>query len=240
MPDAGAASTITLQVGENFEGEQTPFVDERTAALRHYAAGAVTDLAARLPRRTPLEKLDVPIAGAGTHLLAFDSQPIEFTLAADKFSAYLHEEGLDHIIELRKTAGQDAMPGRERYRRHVKALLRAGGASDGSYALRTGQRFEITPLSDPYAAAPGATLRFRLAFDSKPLQGVLVKAWHKRGAQLLIIRTRSDAAGEVSVSLPYAGDWMVSAVHMIAAQGAANADWDSFWGNLTFTLPEAR
>jgi hypothetical protein len=30
---------------------------------------------------------------------------------------------------------------------------------------------------------------------------------------------------------------MVSVVHMIPARGVANADWDSFWGNLTFALP---
>lgn len=236
MLAAGGASELTLQVGENFDGEQTPFVDERTAALRHYAAGAVNDLAKRLPRRTALPGLLVPLA-AGTNLIAFDSQPIEFSLSADTFHAYLHEEGLDHVIEQRKAAGKEAAPGRERYRRHVKTLLRAGGASDGTYALRTGQRFEITPLSDPFAAAAGATLQFRLTFDNQPLRDVLVKGWHKRDAQLLIIRTRSNAAGEVALSLPYAGDWMVSAVHMLPARGTANADWDSFWGNLTFTLP---
>lgn len=237
---APGVSELTLRVGENFDGELTPFVDERTAVLRHYTAGAVTDLAARLPRRTAVPVLAVPIA-AGTSLIAFDSQPITFSLSADKFHAYLHDEGLDHVIEQRKAAGKDAAPGRERYRRHVKALLRAGEASDGTYALRTGQRMEITPLSDPFAAAAGATLRLKLSFDGKPLSGVLVKAWHRHRdqAQLLIIRTRADAAGEVAFGLPYAGEWMVSAVHMLPAKGAANADWDSFWGNLTFTLPGA-
>lgn len=241
MLAAGGASELTLRVGENFDGEQTPFVDERTVALRHYVAGTVTDLAARLPRRTAVPKLLVPLA-AGTSLITFDSQPIEFSLSADTFHAYLHEEGLDHIIEQRKAAGKETTPGRERYRRHVKTLLRAGAASDGTYALRTGQRMEITPLSDPFAAAPGATLRLKLTFDGKPLPDVLIKGWHRHRdqSQLLIIRARTDAAGEVGLSLPYGGEWMVSAVHMQAAQGTANADWDSFWGNLTFTLPGAQ
>lgn len=237
---AGGVSELTLRVGENFDGELTPFVDERTVALRHYAAGAVTDLASRLPRRTAVPRLAVPVA-PGTSLIAFDSQPITFSLSADRFHAYLHDEGLDHVIEQRKAAGKDTTPGRERYRRHVKALLRAGDVSDGTYALRTGQRMEITPLSDPFAAAPGATLRLKLTFDGKPLSGVLVKGWHRHRdqSQLLIIRARTDAGGEVALSLPYAGDWMVSAVHMQPAEGTANADWDSFWGNLTFTLPGA-
>lgn len=240
MTAVAGVTELTLRVGENFDGELTPFVDERTVALRHYAAGAVTDLAARLPRRTAVPRLAVPLP-AGTSLIAFDSQPIEFSLSADRFHAYLHDEGLDHVIEQRKAAGKDTTPGRERYRRHVKTLLQAGPVSDGTYALRTGQRMEITPLSDPFAAAPGATLRFRLSFDGKPLSDVLVKGWHRHRdqSQLLIIRARTDAAGEVGLSLPYAGEWMVSAVHMQPAQGAANADWDSYWGNLTFTLPGA-
>ena len=236
-PEVGSSAAISLKVGENFDGELTPLVDERTAALRHHAAGTVVDLVPRLPRRVPLPRLEVPIASAGLHLISFDSQPITFALPAEKFHAYLHDEGLDFVIEQRTAAGKAAEPGRERYRRHVKALLKAGGVSDGAYALKTGQRLEITPLSDPYAATPGSTLRFRLTFEGRPLANALVKGWHKHDAQLLLIKARTDAAGDVALSLPYAGEWMVSVVHMIPAVNAPNADWDSFWGNLSFTLP---
>ncbi|SMP57314.1 DUF4198 domain-containing protein [Noviherbaspirillum suwonense] len=236
-PAAGASAAISLHVGENFDGELTPLVDERTAALRHYSAGSVVDLMPRLPRRTALPRLDVPIANAGSHLIAFDSQPITFTLSVDKFQAYLHDEGLDYVIEQREAAGKAAAPGRERYRRHVKSLLKSGGVSDDTYAVRTGQRLEITALSDPYAARPGSTLRFRLTFENRPLANALVKGWHKHDSQLLLIKARTDAAGEVALSLPYAGEWMVSVVHMTPAKDAPNADWDSFWGNLTFALP---
>ncbi|MDB5760060.1 MAG: hypothetical protein JWM30_3349 [Burkholderia sp.] len=237
MPEAGSSAVVSLKVGENFDGEVTPLVDERTAALRHYAAGSVVDLMPRLPRRTALPSMNVPMASAGLHLIAFDSQPITFSLPADKFQAYLHDEGLDYVIEQRAAAGKAAEPGRERYRRHVKTLLKSGGGSDDTFALKTGQRLEITPLSDPYAAQPGSTLRFRLTFEGRPLANALVKGWHKHDTQLLIIKARTDAAGEVSLSLPYAGEWMVSVVHMIPATNAPNADWDSFWGNLTFALP---
>ena len=235
--ETGASTAISLRVGENFDGELTPLVEERTAALRHYSAGSVVDLMPRLPRRTALPRLEVPINSAGLHLIAFDSQPITFSLPADKFQAYLHDEGLDHVIEQRAAAGKAAEPGRERYRRNIKTLLKSGGVSDGTYALRTGQRLEITALSDPYAATPGSTLRFRLSFDNAPLAHALVKGWHKHDDQLLLIKARTDAAGEVKLSLPYAGVWMVSVVHMIPARNAPNTDWDSYWGNLTFALP---
>lgn len=237
-PNLNTTTSITLKVGENFEGDPTPFVDERTSTLRQYANKTVTDLSSKLPRRTPIPRLDINITTPGLHLIAFDSQPIDISLPADKFHAYLHDEGLDNVIEQRTANGKAATPGRERYRRHVKTLVKAGDASeDNTYATKTGQRLEIIPLSDPYKAAPGTTLRFHLNFESQPLKGALVKAWHKHDNQLLIIKARTDAAGEVALSLPYAGEWMVSVVHMIPATGTKNADWDSFWGNITFMLP---
>ena len=33
---------------------------------------------------------------------------------------------------------------------------------------------------------------------------------------------------------------MVSAVHMVAATGVKNIDWDSMWGNLSFVVPERK
>jgi uncharacterized GH25 family protein len=51
------------------------------------------------------------------------------------------------------------------------------------------------------------------------------------------LSARSDKDGRVRFRLPRAGMWMVKAVHMIAAQPDAQADWQSFWASLTFDLP---
>jgi hypothetical protein len=230
-------SQLTLNVGEYFTGETIPFSATQTAALRHYAAGTSADLRSRIPADALLPELRMAFTQAGTQLVAYDSQPTGITLPAEKFHAYLHDEGLDGIIRRREATGKAQVPGRERYRRHVKALLNAGGRSDQTYAASTGQRLEIVPLADPYARKAGDVLGFRLLFDGKPLAGALAKAWHKRGEQTLIIRARTGFDGKVEFDLPYAGPWMVSVVHMIPAVGTTEADWDSFWGNLTFELP---
>lgn len=36
------------------------------------------------------------------------------------------------------------------------------------------------------------------------------------------------------------GPWLIKAVHMIPATGAADRQWDSFWASLTCEVPEAR
>jgi hypothetical protein len=239
-PAVGAVTVLTLNVGEYFSGDLIPFAGSQAAALQLYSKAAPRDLREQLPPETALPELPLSFTVPGTYLVAFDSNPTQIILSADKFHAYLHDEGLDAVIRQREEAGTADTPGRERYRRHVKTLLRVGGKSDGTYAALTGQRLEIVPSVDPLAKSAGDTLRFTLFFDSKPLPNALVKAWHKRDGQTVIIRARTGADGKVRFTLPFAGTWMISVVHMIAVTDSPDFDWDSFWGNLTFELAARR
>lgn len=243
----GDTATLRLEVGEFFNGEAAGFSVVSTRTLRHYRAGHTPqDLRPFLPTDAPEAEVALALETPGTHLLAYDSTPQHITLDAEKFHAYLKDEGLDFVKTLREQAGTAGEPARERYRRHIKTLIEVGPipqavrALDPTYALHAGQRLELTPLHNPLLLAPGDALPIRIAFDQQPLAGALVKAWHKHKGQLVMIRATTAANGEVSFNLPYAGDWMVSVVHMIpAVDGDAEegVDWDSFWGNLTFHVP---
>lgn len=259
----GDTARLTLEVGEYFRGENLPFVAGQTVALRSYSATGVRDLAPILSLRPALPVLSLVLPSAGTQMLIFDSQPNVISLPADTFHAYLHEEGMDFIKAMRVAAGTAAEPGRERYRRYVKTLMRAVAATppdatpaakDMTYAVRTGQRLELVPLSDPLTLAPGDGLGVQVLLDGAPLAGALVKAWNKgdskgdskvgpapgpgREGQTLIIRAITSADGQVTVHLPYAGAWMVSVVHMVPAVGLQDIDWDSLWGNLSFSVAQ--
>ena len=268
---------LSISVGEQWRGDRLPFNTDYIAQLRHYACSKTQDLTPLLPGSAGGTDFAEQIECGGTQLFALDSHPNLVTLPADKFTAYLHEEGLDDIIKQREAAGNAATPGRERYRRHVKALLQAsgstarlgktekankaeksaGGATNAS--LQTGQKLEIIPLGDPSSLAAGSSMRLKLVFDGQTLPNRLVKAWYRptskasgkisgnetaneTGDQTLIIRGQTDSAGSISFNFPYAGPWMISTVHMVAAPsadavGAMPVDWDSYWGNLTFSLP---
>ena len=242
----GDTVNLRLEVGEFFTGEAAGFSISSTRTLRHYSSGQPTqDLHPFLPADAPEAEVALALDAPGTHLLAYDSTPQHITLEAGKFHAYLHDEGLDFVKTQREQAGTAHQPARERYRRHIKTLIAVGTAPqavqamDPTYALHAGQRLELTPVRNPLALSPGDTLAFNILFDKQPLAGALVKAWHKHDGQLVMIRATTSAEGEVTFNLPYAGDWMVSVVHMIPAVDGdeEGVDWDSFWGNLTFHLP---
>lgn len=239
-PAVGAPTALSLYAGEFFSGELLPIEAAQAAAIHLYSRAAPTDVGAQLPPDQALHELKLSLPAAGTYMLAYDSNPEQINVSADKFHAYLHEEGLDAVIRQRESDGNAEQPGRERYRRHLKTLLRVGGKSDGTYSVLTGQRLEIVPTSDPLARSAGDKLTFTLFFDSKPLAGALAKAWHRHDEQTLTIRARTGADGKVDFNLPYAGVWMISVVHMLPVTDTPDIDWDSFRGNLTFELAGKR
>ena len=236
------AATLQLEVGEYFNGDLVGFSQAGAASFRHYVGSAEQDLMALLPVQ-PVATVPLRLGVAGTHMVSFESRPWTITLPADKFHAYLHDEGLDFIKAQREAAGALEQPGRERYRRFVKTLIAVSGSggqvakADTAFSVPTGMRLEIVPLNNPLRMKPGAALSMRILFEQKPLQGALVKAWHKRGGQTLTVRATTGSNGEVSLELPYAGAWMVSVVHMVPAVAAPDLDWDSLWGNLSFSIP---
>lgn len=240
-----ATVSLRLEVGESFVGDAAGFSQRQCAKMQLHTFRAQTDLKPFLSADTTEPEVLLAIGNGGTHLVTFDSEPLHITLAADKFHAYLHDEGLDFVKTQRETAGTADQPARERYYRNVKTIIQSGSVtrrgqpSDLTYAKRTGQRLEILPMSNPTSLGKGGTLGIKVEFDAKSLGGALVKAWHRHGQQLLIVRTRTSASGHAELTLPYAGGWMVSVVHMVPATDDAGVDWDSYWGNLSFSLPAA-
>lgn len=236
----GTATTISLHVGEGFTGHPVPFSSALIAAFRHYTADHVVDLRPAENLKMPTAELAWSSTRAGAHLLALDTHPEHVVLSPEAFHAYLQADGLDHVIRAREAAGSANKPGRERFRRNVKTMIQVGDVFDDTYAKRTGQRMEIMPLSDPAQHAAGQDVGFRVLFDGTGLRQALVRFWHKRAGQLVIVETITDNDGKVVFSPPWPGVWMASSVHMVPVTDSDLADWDSYWGNLTFALPDSQ
>ena len=221
----------------SLEGDPVGFGRPMAESLRWFSRGGEVVLTPQLPDHLAQDSVALAFDRPGAQLIVLDTQPFTITLSADTFNAYLREEGLERVLAQRKATGQDAQPGRERYRRHVKTLLRVGDQSDASFGVRAGQTLEIVPLADPQRLRPGGPLSLQVLFNGAPLEGALVKVWNQRGAQLNVLRTRTDAAGRSTTTLPWAGVWMASVVHMVPTTDGQGQDWDSHWGNLTFEMP---
>lgn len=236
QPRVGTPVALSLLVGEFFIGERVGVTASHAASIQLISAGAARDISERAPRDGMLPGLQLVFDRPGAQVLSYESHASLVTLSGDKFHAYLHDEGLEAIARQRTAEGTAASPGRERFRRSAKALIRVGGRSDATALRATGQRIELIPLVDPLAGRAGERLSFELRFEGRPQPGILVKAWHKLGAQTTTIRATTDARGRFELLLPFAGEWMLNAVHMVKATDSSEVDWDSFWASLTFHL----
>lgn len=229
-PAAGETSRLTLRIGLNFEGEVRPFRADRTAALLHFSAAGREDWTSRIDGRP---ELPLGFGQPGTHVVAYDSRASLITLPAREFDDYLREEGLESVRAERARLGEAAKPGRERYLRCNKTIVSVGGRRDATATQRTGQPLEIVPASDPTA---GGAVRFVVWLGGQPLAGAKIRAWHRQGGELKTLDGLTAADGSVQYTLVTPGEWMLSTVHMARLTGDAEADWESHWGNLTFSV----
>ncbi len=234
-PKAGAEVKLHLHVGDGFatEGEKA-LTREGTPSFDAWLAGVKISL---MPEARALPAARLKPAKEGTCLVALERSPRLITLEADKFRRYLGEESLVHILAERKKRGEDANPGRERYGRGIKLLLRAGAGDDG-WKRVVGHKLEIVPRADPTGKKAGDTLRVAVLFGGKPLPDATLTAYSRQGEKVTTGRVKLSKGGEADVALA-GGFTLLRLVHMWRADGK-EADWESAWAALSFDVPPAR
>lgn len=245
MP-VGRAVPVVVRIGEHFQGEPVSLGGARYREL------FIADERSRRPLQTVRGQeasLRATALVPGPQVLAYWSLPIGLTLPARTFNAYLEEEGLESVLQLREQRGQGQAEAHEAYVRCAKALMHAGSAADGTAVLRDrvlGMPLELVAMDE--VNARGGITRFQLLFNGKPLEGALVVAM-QQGRSQATQRLRSDAQGMVRFNLQPGGRWLVKAVHMVAADatgapvgalpsaGGSPPQWLSWWASLTLALP---
>ena len=98
----------------------------------------------------------------GVYVVAVATTPKLITLEADKFNAYLVEDGLPHIYLLRSKEKTLDRPGTERYSKSPKALIRVGDGKAGDATWPVGLPLEIVPLKDPFNRKAGDSMQLPL------------------------------------------------------------------------------
>lgn len=229
-PKPGELVGVRLRVGVNLVGEPVP----RMAALVNQFV--VADAADRKPLygRNGADPAGYwRVAMPGLHLIGYYSNPSRVELPAEKFNAYLKEEGLDSILGLRASRNDADAGAREIFSRCAKSLVFSGPPAEGQGDRPLGFPLELVAERNPYALRAGEDLPVRLTYENWPLAGALVVAMNRLDPTERLT-ARTDREGRVRLPLRGGGMWLVKAVHMITAPAGTDADWASFWASLTF------
>lgn len=176
--------------------------------------------------------------GAGTYVLGVSTRPNIIELTAEEFNAYLDSDGIPDVLAARRRDGELGRGVRERYAKHVKAILQVGAARTPEYGSALGYPAEVVPLDNPYAVRPGGNLRVRVLLRGQPLvnQYVLYGGRTPDGGRIEPRSARSGSDGVATIPLARRGTWYVKFIHMARLEGDPAADYESTWATLSFAI----
>ena len=198
-------------------------------------------------RRVPLDTAEWSVAGdtssfhihtrgAGTYVIGASTRASVIALSADDFNLYLKDDGIPDVLDARKRDGELGKPARERYHKHVKAMIQVGDARSNHYATALGYPAEIVPVENPYSLKSGSSLHVKTLVDGKPAGNQLVVFGGLTEANIDIASksTRSNAEGIATIPLS-SGTWYVKFINMTRVQ-KDTVDYESKWATLTFQV----
>ena len=180
--------------------------------------------------------LTLQTGASGTYVIGASLSPRQIALTAEEFNTYLKEDGIPEVLNARTLNGELEVAVRERYQKHVKAVLQVGEIRTAAYATVLGYPAEIVPLTNPYAARIGDTLSVRALVDGKPVVSQLLLSGGERDGQMIADNwARSDSAGIARFPLSEAGKWYIKFIHMVPVSGDS-VTYESKWATLTFEV----
>ncbi len=180
--------------------------------------------------------LTIETGDPGTYIVGASTKPRDFGLSAADFNEYLEHDGIPDILEARRQSGELDKDVRERYAKHVKAVLQVGDVRDDAYSARLGYPAEIVPLTNPYGLAAGDQYSFLCLVDGEPVANQLViLGGEQRGKLVDEVRKRTDDNGTITFVIDSAGKWYIEFIYMAPSE-EPDIDYESKWATLAFEV----
>lgn len=237
-PDASLTLVpVAVMIGHPKDQMSWPVNPHRIVSLRSIGEDGITDQQASVEVYALREQLPVTLRAEGLHVLTIETTHSVSVLEADKFNAYVEEEGITPIQNDRVQKQALKTSGREIYSRRGKALIQVGkpSANTSMKALKPiGMTLEIVPTVNPYLLQPGEPFVSEIYYRGKLMSGVsigLVSLDTEAGHIKTIV---SDKSGRVSFPRPEQGGWMLHAVWSDPMETSNRAEYDTVFSSLSF------
>src|SRR5262245_241354 len=138
-PPARSVVRISSWLGERFAGQPILYDTDHCEKFELSGPGAETPVLGRSGGLTAFGR----VGSEGTYVVGYRSKRYFHEMDAQRFEAYLKEEGLGRIVTERQKLGESAKVGREAYIRYAKSLLTVGTPGGDGYKRKLGHALEI-------------------------------------------------------------------------------------------------
>lgn len=235
-PKAGTQLRVVFHNGDEFPIATSATKPERLRNTRLLSRAGKAEFE-KITAQPTFTTAEVRVPGAGTAILTANTLPNFIELDPKKFTDYLTHENLTNALQWREAHGETGKPGRERYTKFVKSLLKSDKGDD-YFKEKTGLTIEIIPEVDPYSLKPGQALPVQVLFHGKPAAAVAVEsAWLEAGKAEMQTFGRTNAQGRITLPIKATGPHRLHAIVMERCAEPQAADWESSWASLTFAIP---
>lgn len=239
-----ASVPVDLVTG-TFDESLNPVENSRMADVSVSTGGRVTRPAASLWTHDKTSShLALKVGAAGTYAIGLSTRPNVISMSSADFDTYLRHDGIEDMIAARAGAGAGAGPAtiRERYSKHVRAVVQVGTKLTDDAARPFGYPAEILLTTNPATLKAGDTLNFRVLHKGKPLANQLVygsyQGYHGHddgGGHMNKIKLRTAADGTGSVRIERAGKWYLT-LNAMRKVNEPGVDYESNWATVTFEV----
>jgi uncharacterized GH25 family protein len=173
---------------------------------------------------------------AGTYVIGVSTRPRVLELPGEDFNTYLRDDGIPDELAARRREGRLQERSKERYHKHVKAMLQVGTALSDAYATVLGYPAEIVPLSNPYELRVGDILLVRVLVNGRPVPNQYVQYGGRTRADARFTQrsVRANAEGVAAVAISRPGTYYVKFIHMTRLPNDPEANYESAWATLVF------
>ena len=225
---------LKFLVGENFIGDNWDDERDRINCVQLYYDDVVDkDLDANFGNDKG-DSLQLAMIDEGTVMVTLNTNNYLTDLDPEKFDQYLRDNDLNETLESREKEGDTLKNGHENYQQCAKTILQVGKGYTSSCSKKSDLPLDIVPVDNPYNIIEGKNFKAQVFFMGKKLRNTKIEVWHKLGDKVTQKNYITNDEGEVKFFLAPTGEWMITCVKMIKLKNDAQADWQSYWGSVTW------
>jgi uncharacterized GH25 family protein len=226
-------------INGTFDKSENPITRDRMADVSIVGNGTVSKPAAEAwSDDATTSYLKYKTGAPGTYVIGVSTRPKVIALSRADFIAYLKHDGvLDTLATFEK---EKLTTVRERYSKHVRAIVQVGEPRTADYAKPLGYPVEIILEQNPYDLKFGKEMSFRVLYKGKPLANQIVKASYEgfhghdaSGGHINAHSMRTDKDGRAKFLLSNKALWYISLIYMQRVS-APDVDYESNWATVTF------
>lgn len=229
----GAPLEAEFKVGVDFKGSRNPLIPNNIRSLVIASPdGRRAPLGGDLGQRPAVQ---ATAEQAGTYVVGLVTTRSKLVWReAERFATFIEYEGLDGIAEQHAARGLPEIGFAETYARSAKALFQVEAGPLKDQAM--GMPLELVMTQHDTEAG---RVRLQVLDAGQPLASNQVRLFHRLGGEVSEVIARSDDQGFVSFDVSAGGQFMANTVTLRpVAEPKWDEVWHSWWGSLSFSLPE--